>query len=68
MLIVLLVISLGDFPFLMFGKLATFDTMKECRTHIANVAPERLRPRMECIQILRPDEKEAAQPKESDHG
>ena len=39
MLTVLLVIVLGDFPFPMFGKLAEFETIKECREHIAKEAP-----------------------------
>lgn len=67
MLTVFLVVLLGDFPFLMFGKLGTFDTMKECRAYAA-AAPERLRPKLECIQILRPSELEAAKLKEDDHG
>lgn len=67
MLIVFLVVLLGDFPFLMFGKLATFDNMHECRAYMAK-APERLRGKLECLQILRPTELEASKSKEDDHG
>lgn len=67
MLTVLLVVFLGDFPFLIFGKLATFDNMHECRAYIAK-APAQMRPKLECLQILRPSEMEVSTTKESDHG
>lgn len=66
MLIVFLVVFLGDFPFLMFGKLATFDNMLECRAYIAK-APPQLKPKLECLQILRPSELEVSTTKENDH-
>lgn len=68
MLIIFLVVMLGDFPFLMFGKLGTFDTLKECRAYIAKEAPERLRPKLECIQVVSPEVKEAATGDGKDHG
>lgn len=68
MLVVFLVLFMGDYPFLIFGKMATFETMKECRTYIAEKVPPNLRPKFECLQLVRPTELEAAKAKESDHG
>lgn len=59
MTIIMLAIFLGDFPFLTYGKLATFETMKECRAHIAKEAPEKWRNRMECLQVVRADSRSA---------
>lgn len=58
MITVMLVIFLGDFPFLTYGKLGTFDSLKECREHISKDVPEEYRKRMSCIPILKPDAKE----------
>ncbi len=59
MIIVLLIVALGDFPFPMYGRIGTFDTIKECHSHIANEVPQQLRERFSCLQVVRFSEKEA---------
>lgn len=59
MIVVLLIVALGDFPFPMFGKIGTFDGMKECRAYIAKDVPEQLREKFNCLQVVSPTVKEA---------